>query len=137
MDNNNKDVVRLILLILFSTFLLPNSGMTISWDLVNNYQDLDKIGEYGWGKAIENYLTKSIKALKGKKNEQGSHAMGGCAVLILFWFCEKTKLISPISGRESEDIGMSKWCLQTMNQELAEYKNLEKMKVFCPLDFCC
>ena len=82
-DKNNKDVVRLILLMLFSTFLFPNAGMTISWDLVKNCEDLDKIGEYGWGKAIENFLTKSIKALKGKKNEQGSHAMGGCAVLIL------------------------------------------------------
>ena len=82
-DKNNKDVVRLILLMLFATLLFPNAGMTISWDLVKNCEDLDKIGEYGWGTAVENFLTKSIKALKGKKNERGSHAMGGCAVLIL------------------------------------------------------
>jgi hypothetical protein len=46
-----------------------------------------------------------------------------------FWFYQKTQLVLPISERENEEIGMSKWCLLAMNQKLAEYKYLEKMKV--------
>lgn len=83
LDKNNKDVVQLIFLMMFITLLFPNIGMTILWDLIKHCQDLNKIGKYGWAKAIENFMTKSFKALKRKKNEQGSRAMGGCALLIL------------------------------------------------------
>lgn len=83
-EEKDKDVVRLILLILFITILFPNAGSSLSWDLVKHCDDLEQIGEYGWAKPVENFLRKSIQALKkGTKNEQGSHSMGGCAVLIL------------------------------------------------------
>lgn len=79
-EKNNKDIVRLILLMLFITLLFPSARSTISWDLVKYCDELEKIEKYEWAKAVKNFLNKSIKTLKrkGRRNEQGSSDITRC-----------------------------------------------------------
>ncbi|XP_062028499.1 uncharacterized protein LOC133744399 [Rosa rugosa] len=109
----------------------PKKGGTISWDYVRACENLDQIGSYDWAKEVGSFLKKSIKALK-KKNSKSSYGnTGGCVLIILYWFCQKTEKIKPISGREKEVHGMRKWDIQRLIQNWTSFNSLKKLtKIF-------
>ncbi|XP_062028562.1 uncharacterized protein LOC133744473 [Rosa rugosa] len=99
----------------------------ISWDYVRACENLDKIGYYDWAKEVGSFLKKSIKALK-KKNSKSSYGnTGGCVLIILYWFCQKTEKIKPISGREKEEHEMRKWDIQRLIQNWTSFNSLKKL----------
>ncbi|KAM5547226.1 hypothetical protein ABKV19_001633 [Rosa sericea] len=131
-EKKDKNVARLILLDLSIKFLLPNAGGTISWDYVKACENLDKIGSYDWAREVGSFLKKSIKTLKKKKESSSPYGnTGGCVLIILYWFCQKTGKIKPISGRENEDHGMRKWDIQKLIQNWTSFNSLKKLeKIF-------
>ncbi|XP_040375375.1 golgin subfamily A member 6-like protein 1 [Rosa chinensis] len=131
-EKKDKNVARLILLDLFIKFLFPNAGGTISWDYVKACENLDKIGSYDWAREVGSFLKKSIKTLKKKKESSSPYSnTGGCVLIILYWFCQKTGKIKPISGRENEDYGMRKWDIQKLIKNWPSFNSLKKIeKIF-------
>ncbi|KAM5573604.1 hypothetical protein ABKV19_013242 [Rosa sericea] len=131
-EKKDKNVARLILLDLSIKFLFPNAGGTISWDYVKACENLDKIGSYDWAREVGSFLKKSIKTLKKKKESSSPYGnTGGCVLIILYWFCQKTGKIKPISGRENEDHGMRKWDIQKLIQNWTSFNSLKKLeKIF-------
>ncbi|XP_040367199.1 uncharacterized protein LOC121050590 [Rosa chinensis] len=132
-EKKDKNVARLILLDLFIKFLFPNAGGTISWDYVKACENLDKIRSYDWAREVGSFLKKSIKTLKKKKESSSPYSSntGGCVLIILYWFCQKTGKIKPISGRENEDHGMRKWDIQKLIKNWPSFNSLKKIeKIF-------
>ncbi|XP_040361779.1 cilia- and flagella-associated protein 251-like [Rosa chinensis] len=95
-------------------------------------KDKNVIGSYDWAREVGSFLKKSIKTLKKKKESSSPYSnTGGCVLIILYWFCQKTGKIKPISGRENEDHGMRKWDIQKLIKNWPSFNSLKKIeKIF-------
>ncbi|KAM5548735.1 hypothetical protein ABKV19_000245 [Rosa sericea] len=109
-----EDVVRLTLMELFVSFLFAQPDTTRV--LMKYCEDLDNLSKYSWAEAVGKFLNKSLKA-------QSKFEIYGCGLLIPFWFCEKTKITQPISGREvveGHTPALIKWSLPELNAKMQQ-----------------
>ncbi|KAL8461475.1 hypothetical protein ACS0TY_032810 [Phlomoides rotata] len=114
-----KDVGRLTLCYLFTSFFAPNQNGSMAWHLTSYLEKFDKIGVYNWSQFIVDMLMAQIKSSKTLK-------AGGCAMLLPYWICEHTTLIRPIEDREFPRF--LKWDLNQLHDKLCSVKlpNLER-----------
>ncbi|CAL2240184.1 unnamed protein product [Prunus armeniaca] len=62
---------------------------------------LEAMNSYNWAQGVLDYMHYGLdQAIKNKKDKTNQPSVSGCLVLILYWLCERTNLISPIPGRE-------------------------------------
>ncbi|KAL6287705.1 hypothetical protein ACE6H2_012095 [Prunus campanulata] len=130
-DDRNKnamDVVRLLILELFITNLFCNSGATMAWTFLTMIDTLKAMNSYNWAQGVLDYMHFGLdQAMKNKKDKTNQPSVSGCLVLILYWLCERTNLISPIPGREDHKPAAVKWSLPELNIKLntAKYENIK------------
>ncbi|KAK9927027.1 hypothetical protein M0R45_024232 [Rubus argutus] len=121
-ETDREDVVRLILLELFITFLFCNAGSTIGWKLVKCCEELENISRYSWPKAVADFLSGSLEKTSG---QFGPYSTGGCVIVLLFWLCERTNLIQPVEGREGHTPALIKWNIQELHLKLQRMNYFE------------
>ncbi|CAL2276052.1 unnamed protein product [Prunus armeniaca] len=116
---NAMDVVRLLILELFITNLFCNSGATMAWTFLTMIDTLEAMNSYNWAQGVLDYMHYGLdQAIKNKKDKTNQPSVSGCLVLILYWLCERTNLISPIPGREDHKPAAVKWSLPELNIKL-------------------
>lgn len=71
---DKEDFVRLLIIALCITVLLPNSSNTLAWKLVDYCIDFKKMPTYGWAERVHKSLTQSLR--------QGAPP-NGCSVALL------------------------------------------------------
>ncbi|KAM5572232.1 hypothetical protein ABKV19_012344 [Rosa sericea] len=123
-ETDREDVVRLIILELFITFLFCNAGSTIGWKLVRCCEELENMSRYSWAKAVADFLSSTLEKTSG---QYGPYSTGGCVVVLLFWLCERSNLIQPVDGRETITPALIKWNIQELHLKLRRMKNFEEL----------
>ncbi|KAL7108905.1 hypothetical protein ACP275_06G141900 [Erythranthe tilingii] len=103
-----EDVVRLIILYLVTNFFVT-SGSLVGWWTFKYCEDIDMMSQYNWGKAITEFFMSSVR--KDKAID-----VKGCRALLLFWFCERTNIVSP--ARECAFPRFQRWNLRTLSESL-------------------
>ncbi|XP_062030098.1 uncharacterized protein LOC133745957 [Rosa rugosa] len=123
-ETDREDVVRLIILELFITFLFCNAGSTIGWKLVRCCEELENMSRYSWAKAVADFLSSTLEKTSG---QYGPYSTGGCVVVLLFWLCERSNLIQPVEGRETITPALIKWNIQELHLKLQRMKDFEEL----------
>ncbi|KAL6182319.1 hypothetical protein ACLB2K_043742 [Fragaria x ananassa] len=123
-ETDREDVVRLIILELFITFLFCNAGSTIGWKLVRCCEELENMSRYSWAKAVADFLSSTLEKTCG---QYGPYSTGGCVIVLLFWLCERTNLIQPVEGRERHTPALIKWNIQELHVKLQRMKDFEHL----------
>ncbi|RXH73805.1 hypothetical protein DVH24_016627 [Malus domestica] len=83
----------------------------ISWKLVVICENLDQIQTYNWAAAIAECYKSLVHASK-------PHLVTGCVPALLFWFGGKTRLLTPIIGRENKLPNFVRWGLFQLHKTL-------------------
>ncbi|BFG20572.1 hypothetical protein CerSpe_068460 [Prunus speciosa] len=123
-EEGPMDVTRLIILQLFMTNLFCNSGCTLAWTYTTTIDTLEEMGKYNWAQGVLDYMYFGLEqAKKNKKDKKKQPSVSGCPVLILYWLCQRSNLITPIPGREKMTPGAVKWSLQELSAKLHHIKN--------------
>ncbi|CAL9007057.1 unnamed protein product [Prunus brigantina] len=115
------DVTRLIILQLFMTNLFCNSGCTLAWTYTTTIDTLEEMGKYNWAQGVLDYMYFGLEQAKKDKKKQPS--VSGCLILILYWLCQRSNLLTPIPGREQMTPAAVKWSLQELSAKLHHLKN--------------
>ncbi|CAL5372705.1 unnamed protein product [Camellia sinensis] len=92
-NNNNedvKDVVRLVCLLVCLLLLYPGTGITIGWGFMKYLKNIDEMKSYDWCGAAKQHLTRSIA-----RNINQIDRVCGCVIILLYWICEHSKIIKP------------------------------------------
>ncbi|CAL9004234.1 unnamed protein product [Prunus brigantina] len=73
----------------------------MAWTFLTMIDTLEAMNSYNWAQGVLDYMHYGLdQAIKNKKDKTNQPSVSGCLVLILYWLCERTNLISPIPGRE-------------------------------------
>ncbi|KAK9932350.1 hypothetical protein M0R45_019590 [Rubus argutus] len=105
-----NDVAGMIVAQLMILILFPNTTQAISWKLFSYCDDVDKLGKYAWAKVVNGKLKMS---LVGRPKHPG-----GCLLLVLFWYREKSNIVKPTEGKESEMPSLIKWNMRELHKAL-------------------
>ncbi|CAL5359304.1 unnamed protein product [Camellia sinensis] len=105
--NDCQDLTRVITLYLCLKLLMPTTGHTLSWSFLNYVDNLNNVKKYNWVEAIKDTLMNSM----ANANNNSRHVTG-CVMLLLYWYCEHSKLLRP-SNKEGFPRFM-KWNLGKM-----------------------
>lgn len=86
-QNNTSDIVKLWILLLFATLLFPQSGYTLSSNLIGYVEDGDGLERYNWAEAIlrkifANMAKCSDVVKKRKQGERASVYLTGCTMAL-------------------------------------------------------
>ncbi|CAL2266424.1 unnamed protein product [Prunus armeniaca] len=96
-----KYFARLIILQLFMTNLFCNSGCTLAWTYTTTIDTLEEMGKYNWARGVLDYMYFGLEqAKKNKKDKKKQPSVSCCLILILYWLCQRSNLLTPIPGRE-------------------------------------
>ncbi|CAL2238323.1 unnamed protein product [Prunus armeniaca] len=118
------DVTRLIILQLFMTNLFCNSGCTLAWTYTTTIDTLEEMRKYNWARGVLDYMYFGLEqAKKNKKDKKKQPSVSGCLILILYWLCQRSNLLTPILGREQMTPVAVKWSLQELSVKLHHLKN--------------
>ncbi|XP_058198462.1 uncharacterized protein LOC131313984 [Rhododendron vialii] len=109
-----EDVVRLFCLFLCVTLLFSTSGTTVNWSFVHYMEDLAKVKQYNWARAITDYLMKSIH-----KNHKKVNELHGCSLLLMFWLCEQTKVLQQMNADAVSRL--LKWNISELRDVLRDF----------------
>ncbi|KAH7865659.1 hypothetical protein Vadar_009442 [Vaccinium darrowii] len=105
-----EDVAKLLCMFLCVTFLFSTSGNTLSWAHIQYLDDLNEMKEYDWAYEVLESLIQSIE-----KHRRTPRKVTGCVNLLLYWFCEHTKVIETIEGEEIPRL--LKWNITDMQKK--------------------
>ncbi|CAL8130001.1 unnamed protein product [Prunus armeniaca] len=123
-EEGAMDVTRLIILQLFMTNLFCNSGCTLAWTYTTTIDTLEEMGKYNWARGVLDYMYFGLEqAKKNKKDKKKQPSVSGCLILILYWLCQRSNLLTPIPGREQMTPAAVKWSLQELSAKLHHLKN--------------
>ncbi|KAL6220305.1 hypothetical protein ACLB2K_008061 [Fragaria x ananassa] len=90
-DKEEKGDVRiiaaLIIMVLFTTCFFSKSTVSITWDLINACEDIERINRYNWPKMNLEFLLNGFMRHEKEKPE----VLSGCLILIYYWFVENTQ----------------------------------------------
>ena len=86
-NNNTSDIVKLWILLLFATLLLPQSGYTLSSNLIGYIEDEETLDNYDWAetilKKIFANMSKCSKVVRKRKHgEKASSYVTGCTMAL-------------------------------------------------------
>ncbi|KAL6214723.1 hypothetical protein ACLB2K_014155 [Fragaria x ananassa] len=121
---NESDFVRLVCLYFCVTLFFCNSGNDLSWFIVPYIEDLESMSLYAWAPAVKNYLDTSLRGMNG-----WPESACGCLIALLFWFCERTRFIEPITTRGEMKPTFLKWNLLELYARM-KVVDLHELKEF-------
>ncbi|KAM1230482.1 hypothetical protein ACFX11_040780 [Malus domestica] len=101
-NEERLDFARLMCLYFCNTLLLCNSSTQILWKLMGICEKLDQIQTYNWAMTIAECLNKSLVHMP----------------VLYFWFGGKTRLLTPIVGRENKLPNFVSWSLVQLYKTL-------------------
>ena len=86
-NNNSSDIVKLWILLLFATLLYPQSGYTLSSNLIGNIEDGSAVDNYNWAQTILNKIFANMSRCsdvvkKRKQGEKASSYLTGCTMAL-------------------------------------------------------
>lgn len=145
--DRTDDVVRLIVILMLTIIFFANSGYTLAWNLVSPIENIKKMKSFAWARAIRDFLRNNLR-----NSPQGSSVSGCVIMILVrnyiflffiniilqyvdmivtislfivssqYWFCEKTRVIKPIEGRENMSPTIVKWDLLKLIAALRKTK---------------
>ncbi|KAI5317851.1 hypothetical protein L3X38_037558 [Prunus dulcis] len=123
-EEGAMDTTRLIILQLFMTNLFCNSGCTLAWTYTTTIDTLEDMGKYNWARGVLDYMYFGLEqAKKNKKDKKKQPSVSGCLILIPYWLCQRSNLLTPIPGREQMTPAAVKWSLQELSAKLHHLEN--------------
>ncbi|XP_021804070.1 uncharacterized protein LOC110748391, partial [Prunus avium] len=100
-----SDFVRFVCLYFCMTLFFCNSGNNLMKKMIAYVNNLEMMHIYAWATAATQNLENS------RLNMNSVESVCGCLVGLLFWVCERTKLIQPTKEREHISSKFVKWNL--------------------------
>ncbi|KAH7844018.1 hypothetical protein Vadar_023422 [Vaccinium darrowii] len=107
-----KDLARMLTLYVLGTVFFKTTGPNFNWSYIEFVENLEECNKYAWSKYITDFLVTELD----KKCENPA-TVGGCAVALLYWFCEHTKIMEP---SEPHVPRFMKWKLNELDAKLFE-----------------
>nr|XP_011462202.1 PREDICTED: uncharacterized protein LOC101307386 [Fragaria vesca subsp. vesca] len=103
-------IAALILMLLFTTCFFSKSTVSITWDLINACEDIERINQYNWPKMILEFLFDELMRHEKKKPK----VLSGCLILIYYWFLENTQVKHKITRKERSTPTYLRWSIREL-----------------------
>ncbi|KAK1278196.1 hypothetical protein QJS04_geneDACA014414 [Acorus gramineus] len=97
-EEDKQDFVRILIILMCATFLLPNKGYECPNNLMRYLEDLDATWEFSWASAVHQMIIEDLRlfAERIRRRDAGEGVslgyIGGCTAALMVWFYEHTRL---------------------------------------------
>ncbi|KAG5565979.1 hypothetical protein RHGRI_001790 [Rhododendron griersonianum] len=118
---DEKDLARVLCLLLIGTLFFPNTQARVSWAYLDFIEPLENSTLYNWSSFITEEVIYELN-LRGSSNPT---KVGGCVMGLMYWLCEHVRLIN--QGDPHNIPRFIKWRLGDLSKELRTI-NLDSLK---------
>ncbi|KAI5342233.1 hypothetical protein L3X38_010108 [Prunus dulcis] len=104
--------------------IYPEKVNEVAWTYTTTIDTLEEMGKYNWARGVLDYMYFGLEqAKKNKKDKKKQPSVSGCLILIPYWLCQRSNLLTPIPGREQMTPAAVKWSLQELSAKLHHLEN--------------
>ncbi|KAK1314287.1 hypothetical protein QJS10_CPA06g00902 [Acorus calamus] len=100
-EEDKQDFVRILIILMCVTFLLPNKGYACPNNLVRYLEDLDATWKFSWASVVHQMIIEDLRLFAERIRRRDAREgvslgyIGGYTAALMVWFYEHTQLRNP------------------------------------------